>query len=72
MFAVFEESVDLVQELFMGVVYKNHGGCDEIPYGVDAYRTVREDFDVWFYEVVFDGYVYGCEFRSIDGVSFRP
>ncbi len=32
----------------MGVVCKSHGGCEEFPDGVDAYRTVSEDFDVWF------------------------
>ena len=54
----------------MGVVCKSHGGCEEFSDGVDAYCTVGEDFDVWFIEVMFDGYMYGCEFRSIDGVSF--
>jgi hypothetical protein len=59
-FAVFEESVYLLQELLMWVVYESRGGCGEVSYSVDAYRTVGEDFEVWFIKVIFDGYVYGC------------
>ena len=54
----------------MGVVYQSNWGCEEFPDGVNAYRTIGEDFELWFFYVVFDGYMYGCEFRSIDGVSF--
>ncbi len=54
----------------MGVVYESHGGCGEVSYSVDAYRTIGEDFEVWFIKVIFDGYVYGCKFRSVDGVCF--
>ena len=55
----------------MRVVCKSHLGGEVFTDGVDANCTVGEDFKLWFVYVVFDGYVDGCKFRSVYGVSFR-